>query len=89
MTEKCFNPEIYAMASAAGATDEKGGPISSGVISFTPYEFEDFMTRFVRYVQDRQTKIVTDDKNSSRYMGDDTPSWIMIYEVKNSLIGEK
>jgi DICT domain-containing protein len=89
MTEKCFNPEIYNMASQAGATDEKGGPISTGVISFTPYEFEDFMTRFVRYVQNRQYKIIKDDKDSLTYMGNDTPSYVLISELEKSLIGEK
>lgn len=85
MTEKCFNPDIYNLATAAGATSCHH---DSGVC-FTRHEFEDFMTRYVRYLQKRQEDIVSDVKNTNRFMGNDAPSWLLIHDLENSLFGEK
>jgi len=84
-----FNPKIYELATQAGATDEKGGSISSGVISFTKYEFEDFMTRYTRYVQARMQAIVKKANDEFTYMGDDVPSGLLIQELEEALIGKE
>ncbi len=84
-----INPKIFELAIQAGACNDCGAPIFNEVIVFAPSEFEDFMTRYTRYVQARMEGIVKTANDQGTYMGDDVPSWLLIYELEKSLTGEE
>jgi hypothetical protein len=84
-----INPKIFQLAKEAGATDEKGGSIDTGIISFTNREFEDFMTRYTKYLQDELSEVVAEAHHEFTYLGDDVPSCVLIDAVEKTLKGEK
>lgn len=74
-----FNPEIYNLVLLAG------GIITESTVEFSKIGFENFMTDFVEYVQNRQEAIRKEALEDFTYMGDDVPSSTIIHEVYRSL----